>query len=107
MELSFDSTKIRQATIDIKVAKRALGDELARAFQSLISDMNDAMYLKELPESPNVMLNASGVRLSFLLRGDAFLDALPVSSGVVSLENWGEVHRIQLVNVHKSGRVLV
>lgn len=107
MELSFDSTKIRRATIDIKVAKRALGDELARAFQSLVSDMNDAIYLKELPENPKVMLNDGGVRLSFLLRGDAFLDALPVSNGAVNLENWGDVHRIRLVNVHKSGQVLV
>ena len=107
MELSFDSTKIRQATIDFKVAKRALGGELARAFQSLVSDMNDAMYLKELPESPSVMLNDGGVRLSFLLRGDAFVDALPVYDAVVNLENWGEVHRIKLVNIRNAGQVLI
>ena len=88
-------------------ARKALGDELARAFRGQIADMRQAMFLGELPDSPQVVEAEGRFALNYPLGESAVLEIEPIGVGPVDADNWRDVHRVKLVRVHNNGTVLL
>ncbi|MET3896979.1 hypothetical protein ABIB57_000916 [Devosia sp. UYZn731] len=93
--------------MDIKAAQKLLGDDLARIFHSLVSDMRGAMYLSEMPEGPELSEQDGVLKFSFPLQGQAVLDVWPLATSGLTVDNWGGTHRVKLIRIRNNGAVLI
>ena len=103
MELTYLTPRIRSVTVDGKVARKMLGEDVARSFHSVIADMRDAMYLGEVPGTQEVELADGAVGINFPLGDSAVLEVEPVGIGAGGV---GMVHRVKLVRILRDGKVL-
>jgi hypothetical protein len=107
VELSYQTTKIKKASINESAARKALGDDLARVFLGQIADMREAMFLGELPDEPEVTLKNGGVILNYPLGESVSLEVEPVGVGKIDAATWHGVHRVKIVRVHNQGGALL
>jgi hypothetical protein len=107
VELSYQTQKIKKASMSENAARKALGEDLARAFLGQIADMREAMFLGELPDKPEVALENNGVILNYLLGESVTLEVEPVGVGKIDAAAWPDVHRVKLVRVHNKGEALL
>lgn len=93
--------------MDETVARKVLGEELARSFRSLVADMKDAMFLGEVPDRPEPISSSARLRLAYVLGDSAVLEVEPIGPGIIDHSSWGDVHRVKLVRVHKDGEAVI
>jgi hypothetical protein len=107
VELTYQTQKIKKASMNESAARKALGDELARLFLGQVADMREAMFLGELPDQPEVALKDGGVILNYPLGESVSLEIEPVGVGKIDAAAWHGVHRVKLVRVHNQGKALL
>ena len=81
-----------------------LGEDLARAFHSVIADIRDAIYLSEVPGAQESKLDDGKIGLNFPLGDSAVLEVEPV--GLDDATKWSQVHRIRLIRIVQDGKLL-
>lgn len=107
VELSFHTEKIKKASMNEGAARKALGNDLARAFFGQVADMREAMFLGELPDQPVVIAENGTLILNYSLGESVTLEVEPVSVGQIGAEAWREVHRVKLVRVRNQDETLL
>jgi hypothetical protein len=107
LELTYETLKIQKATMNEIAARKALGEDLARLFRGQIADMRQAMFLGELPDTPQIVDANGRFALNYPLGESAFLEVEPIGLGQMDANSWRDVHRVKLVRVHDNGVVLL
>ncbi|MFZ5716740.1 MAG: hypothetical protein ACOY3N_28275 [Bradyrhizobium sp.] len=103
MELSYLTSRIRELVMDHGMATAALGPDLAQSLRSIVADMREAMYLGELADLPEVMMEGEAVKLMFLLGPDTWLVVEPIGIKAMTIESWRQSHRIKLLQIAGRG----
>lgn len=65
------------------------------------------MFLGEVPDNPEPINSHGKFRLNYSLGNSVALEVEPVGPGVIDASNWGDVHRVKLMRVHKNGAVMI
>jgi hypothetical protein len=91
--------------MDHEVAVKALGLDLAQNLRSLVADMREAMYLGELADLPEIVMEDDSVKLRFLLAPTAWLEAEPIGSASQADNGWRQSHRVKLLHIHRNGTI--
>lgn len=97
---------MRTIALDRKAAQKSLGDDLAQAFHSLVADLENAMYLSEMVETP-IAVRPDPVILEYRLGADCILEVQPIGFHVVNMTNWASAHRAKMVRITQNGTQLI
>lgn len=89
--------------MDHGVAVDALGSDLAQSLRSVIADMREAMYLGELADLPEIMVEGNIVKLRFLLGPGTWLVVEPIGLASVTNESWRQSHRVKVLHITGRG----
>lgn len=91
--------------MDHEVAVKALGPDLAQNLRSLVADMREAMYLGELADLPEIVMDDDSVKLRFLLGPRTWLEAEPTGNVAKADNGWRQSHRVKLIHIHRNGTI--
>lgn len=89
--------------MDHGLATEALGPGLAQSLRSVIADMREAMYLGELADLPEVVMEGETVKLRFLLGPDTWLVVEPIGINSMTGDSWQQSHRIKVLHIEGRG----
>ncbi|WP_271582684.1 hypothetical protein [Bradyrhizobium sp. CCBAU 45389] len=103
MELSYLTSRIREVAMDHGIATAALGPDLAQSLRSIIADMREAMYLGELADLPEIIMEGETVKLRFLLGPGTWLVVEPIGIKAMTIESWRQSHRVKLLQIAGRG----
>jgi hypothetical protein len=105
VELSYLSSRIREVAMDHAIAVEALGPDLAQNLRSLVADMREAMYLGELADLPEIVMEDDSVKLRFVLGPSTWLEAEPIGNASKADNAWRQSHRVKLLHIHRNGSI--
>ncbi|MET4220986.1 hypothetical protein ACVWWG_004565 [Bradyrhizobium sp. LB7.2] len=105
MELSYLSSRIREVAMEHGIATEALGPDLARSLRSVIADMREAMYLGELADLPEIMMEGETIKLRFHLGPGTWLVVQPIGANSMTSDGWRQSHRIKLLDICRQGLI--
>ncbi|MDH2346808.1 hypothetical protein [Bradyrhizobium sp. SSUT77] len=103
MELSYLSSRMREVAMDHGIATEALGPDLAQTLRSIIADMREAMYLGELADLPEIMMEGETVKLRFHLGLGTWLIVEPIGANSMTNDGWRQSHRVKLLDITGRG----
>lgn len=89
--------------MDHGLATETLGPDLAQSLRSVIADMREAMYLGELADLPEAMMEGETVKLRFLLGPGTWLVAEPIGANSMTNGSWQQSHRVKLLQITGRG----
>lgn len=98
---------MRRLTLIDSVASNRLGDQIAQNFFSVVSDVDTAMRVEDLPFPPEVVEAEENLWLDFEIGSKTHLRAVPIFHKETDPKNWRKCHRIRFECIIAHGEVMI